>query len=52
VVVANARHLASPLARQAAVLQTRSAKAQRKASNCISKIAAVLGGIFYEGDIK
>jgi hypothetical protein len=30
--VANARHLASLLARPAAVLQTRSVKAQRKAS--------------------
>ena len=34
VVVANARLPASLLARPAAVLQTRSAKAQRKASNC------------------
>ena len=33
VAAANARHLASPLAKQAAVLLTRNAKALRKANN-------------------
>jgi hypothetical protein len=44
---ANARHLVSLLARPAAVLQTRSVKAQRKASK--TQNAAKMGGIFYGG---
>jgi len=46
---ANARHLASLLARQAAVLLTRNAKAQRrKQSNFSVTLMPPTGGIFHK----